>query len=98
MQITETLAEGLKREFKVVVDSGDIEKEMTSRLTELGRQVRLPGFRPGKVPMPVLRKRYGSSIMGEVIERAVNDSSAQAMRDHGLRPALQPKIEITSFK
>ncbi len=98
MQITETHSEGLKREFKVTVPSGDIEQQVQNRLAELGRQVRLPGFRPGKVPMTVLRKRYGSSIMGEVLERAVSDSSAQAMRDHGLRPALQPKIEIVSFK
>src|SRR5215469_2778572 len=84
MQITETSAEGLKREFTVVVGSGDIEEKVQTRLAEIGRQVRLPGFRPGKVPMQVLRKRF--------------DSSAQAMREHGLRPALQPKIEIVSFK
>jgi trigger factor len=59
--------------------------------------VKLPGFRPGKVPITVLKKRYGSSVMGEVIERAVNDSSSEAMREHKLRPALQPKVEIVSF-
>ena len=98
MQITETNAEGLKREFNVVVASGDIEQKVTDKLTEIGRSVRLPGFRPGKVPMQVLRKRYGPSVMGEVLEGAVSDSSAQAMREHGLRPAMQPKIEIVSFK
>jgi len=98
MQITETNAEGLKREFTVTVASNDIEKKMQDRLIEIGRTIRLPGFRPGKVPMPVLRKRYGASVMGEVLEKAVSDSSAQAMREHNLRPALQPKIEIVSFK
>ncbi len=98
MQITETNAEGLKREFTVTVASNDIEQKMQDRLSELGRTIRLPGFRPGKVPMPVLRKRYGASVMGEVLEKAVSDSSAQAMRQHNLRPALQPKIEIVSFK
>jgi trigger factor len=98
MQITETNAEGLKREFTVTVASNDIEQKMQDRLSEIGRTIRLPGFRPGKVPMPVLRKRYGASVMGEVLEKAVNDSSAQAMRQHNLRPALQPKIEILSFK
>ena len=98
MQITETNAEGLKREFTVTVASNDIEQKMQHRLSEIGRTVRLPGFRPGKVPMPVLRKRYGASVMGEVLEKAVSDSSAQAMREHNLRPALQPKIEIVSFK
>jgi trigger factor len=98
MQITETNAEGLKREFTVTVASNDIEQKMQDRLSEIGRTIRLPGFRPGKVPMPVLRKRYGASVMGEVLEKAVSDSSAQAMREHNLRPAMQPKIEIVSFK
>ena len=98
MQITETNAEGLKREFKVVVASGDIERKVADKLVEIGRSVHLPGFRPGKVPMQVLRKRYGASIMGEVLESTVSDSSEQAMREHGLRPAMQPKVEIVSFK
>jgi len=80
MQITETNAEGLKREFTVTVASNDIEKKMQDRLIEIGGTIRLPGFRPGKVPMPVLSKRYGASVMGEVLEKAVSDSSAQAMR------------------
>ncbi len=97
MQITETNAEGLKHEFKVTIGAADIARRVESRLHEIGRQVRLPGFRPGKVPLTVLKKRYGPSVMGEVIERAVNDSSSEAMREHTLRPALQPKVEIVSF-
>jgi trigger factor len=97
MQVTEISTEGLKREFKVVVAATDIESQMNTRLEELGRTVALPGFRPGKVPMPVLKKRFGQSVLGEVIERAVTDSSSQAMGERGLRPAVQPKIEITSF-
>jgi trigger factor len=97
MQITETNTEGLKHEFKVTIGADDIAQRVESRLRELGRQVRLPGFRPGKVPITVLRQRYGTSVMGEVLERAVNDSSTEAMREHKLRPALQPKVEIVSF-
>jgi trigger factor len=97
MQITETTSDGLKHEFKVIVGADDIAKRVETRLNEIGQQVRLPGFRPGKVPLTVLRQRYGSSVMGEVLERAVNDSSTAAMREHKLRPALQPKIEIVSF-
>lgn len=97
MQITETATEGLRREFKVVVPAADIEQRMTSRLSEIGRSVRLPGFRPGKVPMTVLKKRYGSAVMGEVLERTVNDTSGEALREQNLRPALQPKVEITNF-
>jgi trigger factor len=98
MQITETSADGLKREFKVVIAAADIAQKVDARLSEIGRNVRLPGFRPGKVPMSMLKKRYGAHVMGEVLEQAVGDSSAQAMRERGLRPALQPKIEIVSFE
>jgi len=98
MQITATGAEGLKHEFKVVFAADDIKARVEARLKELGRQARLPGFRPGKVPLPVLRQRYGSSVMGEVLERAVNDGSTAALREHKLRPALQPKVEILAFK
>jgi trigger factor len=80
-----------------VVPAADIEQRVTTRLTEIGRSVRLPGFRPGKVPMTVLKKRYGSAVMGEVLERAVNDTSGEALREQNLRPALQPKVEITAF-
>jgi trigger factor len=97
MEITETNADGLKHEMTVVVAAADIERRVTDRLSEIGRTVNLPGFRPGKVPLNVLRKRYGPSVMGEVLERTVSDSSSEAMRERNLRPALQPKIEILSF-
>ena len=97
MQVTETSAEGLKREFKILLAAKDIDEKMAGRLQELGQQVKVPGFRPGKVPLPVLKQRFGKSVMGEVLERAVNDSSNQAMNERGLRPAMQPKIEITAF-
>src|ERR1700749_2829975 len=97
MQITDTTAEGLKHEMTVVVAAADIERRVTDRLSEIGRTIRLPGFRPGKVPLTVLRKRYGPSVMGEVLERTVSESSTDAMRERNLRPALQPKIEIVSF-
>ncbi|HZB90881.1 MAG TPA: trigger factor [Stellaceae bacterium] len=97
MQITETSTEGLKHEFKVIVGAADMKQRVEARLHEIGRQVKLPGFRPGKVPLSVLRQRYGSSVMGEVLERTVSDTSGEAMREHKLRPALQPKVEIVAF-
>ena len=98
MQITETSTEGLKREFKVVVASQDIETRVNARLAEVAKTVRLPGFRPGKVPTAVVKQRYGDSLLGEVLEQTVNETSSQALSDRNLRPALQPKIEITSFE
>ena len=97
MQVTETHTEGLKREYKVLISAHDIEEKVTGRLEQLGAQVKIPGFRPGKVPMKVLKQRFAKSVMGEVLEQAVNDSSNQALSERGLRPAEQPKIEITSF-
>jgi len=97
MQITETNTEGLKREFTVTVEAADIERQVSAKLEELRQAVRLPGFRPGKVPLTLLRQRYGRSVMGEVLERTVNDSTAEAMRERNLRPALQPKVEIVHF-
>lgn len=98
MQVTQTSAEGLKHEFKVTVPAGHIAEKVLSRLTEVAATATLPGFRPGKVPMPMLKKRYGPSVTSEVVEAAVNDGTRQAIDDHKLRPALQPQINITSYK
>ena len=97
MQVTELSAEGLKREYKVVVEAAEIAGQVAHRLEELKDRIRMPGFRPGKVPIALLRKQYGRSVMGEVLEQAVNRGSQKAISDHELRPALQPKIEVTSF-
>ncbi len=97
MQVTETSAEGLTREFRVVVPAGELEDKVVTRLDELGRTIRLPGFRPGKVPMQILRRRYGASVLGEVLETMVQGSSADTIRERNLRPALPPKVDIVSF-
>jgi trigger factor len=97
MHVTETNAEGLKREFRVVVPAGELEEKVTNRLGEIGRTINLPGFRPGKVPMQILRRRFGPSVLGEVLESTVQGSSAEAIREHNLRPALPPKVDIVSF-
>jgi len=98
MQVTETKSEGLNRQFKVALPAKEIEEKISHRLQELAKTIKLPGFRPGKVPVSVLRSKYGPSVMGEVLERAVSDSSSQALAEKGLRPAMQPEIEITSFE
>ena len=97
MQVTETSAEGLKREYRVVVPAADVGGEVESKLDELRRTVKIDGFRPGKVPMSILRKRFGPSVLGEVLEGLVGRSSAQALEDQGVRPALRPDIEVKTF-
>jgi trigger factor len=97
MQITQKAVEGLKHELTVTLSASDIDAKVDHRLNELAGQVRLPGFRPGKVPFSLLKKRFGDSVLGEVLERAVNDSSQKAIEERGLKPALQPKIELKNF-
>jgi trigger factor len=96
MQVTETLSEGLKRGFTIVVPAADIEMRRTARLTDLGRTLRLPGFRPGKVPLPVVRQRYGTAVTAEVLEESVNRATQQVLSERGLRPAMQPKVDLIS--
>jgi len=97
MQVTEVANEGLKRAYTVVVPAGDIAAERAKRLAELGRDLRLPGFRPGKVPTKVVEQRYGQAVMGEVLEQSVSKATDLVVSDRGLRPALQPKIELVNF-
>ena len=97
MQVEQVAAEGLKREFKVTVPAGEIEQRVRTRLEKLAKTVRLPGFRPGKAPLPLLKKQYGRSILGEVLEEAVDEGSKRTIGDNQLRPALRPQIEVTSF-
>jgi trigger factor len=96
MNVTETSAEGLKREFTITIPASEVEEEITKKLGEIARVVRIPGFRPGKVPLPLLRKRYGPAVRGEVLEKSVQDSSVEAMRERNLRPAMQPRVELIS--
>ena len=98
MQVTETKSEGLSREYSISLPASEIEEKISHRLKEIAQTAQLPGFRPGKVPVSMLRKRYGPSVMGEILEKAVGDSSQQAMAEKDIRPAMQPEIEITSFE
>lgn len=98
MDVKETKNEGLKREYAVKLEAKAVNGEIDSQLKVMGGRVKMPGFRPGKVPMTVLKKRFGKEVLGEVIERTVNQSSQRVMKEKNLRPALPPKIEITSYE
>ena len=98
MQVQETSAEGLKREFKVVVPADEIESNVVQRLNEIGSAVKVPGFRPGKVPISLLKTRYGAAVRGEVLERTIQNSWQKALTEKGLRPATEPKVEIVTFE
>jgi trigger factor len=97
MQVTETLSEGLKRNYTVVVASADIEGKRTAKLSEIGRTLKLPGFRPGRVPLPVVRQRFGTAVMAEVLQQSVDEATQQVLSDRGLRAATQPRVDVVSL-
>ncbi len=92
MQVTETSAAGLKRELKVVIGQGELGERFQSRLDEVKDTVQLKGFRKGKVPVSHLKKLFGRSMMAEVVQQAVEETSRKAISDRNERPAHQPTI------
>jgi trigger factor len=94
MQVTETLSDGLKREFKVVVPAAELDAKVNERLGEMKDRVRINGFRPGKVPVAHLKRVYGRSAMAEVIEATVRDTNAQIVTERGFRLAADPKVTL----
>lgn len=98
MQVTETSSSGLKRELKVVVGQGELSERFTSRLDEVKDQVQLKGFRKGKVPIAHIKKLYGRSVMAEVVQQAVEETSRKVVQDRNERPAHQPSIDFTEDK
>jgi trigger factor len=98
MQVTELAADGLKRQFKIVVPAGDLSAKVDERLVEMARTAQMPGFRPGKVPVGLLKKQYGQALFGEAVEQAVNSSTAKAIEDRGLKPALQPRVDLKQLE
>jgi trigger factor len=93
MQVTVEAGEGLVRRMTVELTADDVEQKVDERLRDVARQARLPGFRPGKVPMRVLRQRFGEGVRGEVLGELVQSSFSQAVAEQQLRPAGQPEIE-----
>jgi len=94
MQVTETAAAGLKREYRVVVPATDLEARVNERLDDLKGKVQLRGFRPGKVPVEHLRRLYGKAAMAEVIEAAVREANSKIVNDHGFKLAVEPKVSL----
>ena len=94
MQVTETLNEGLKHEFKISVPATDLDAKADAKLVDLKDKVRINGFRPGKVPVSHLRKIYGRSVMAETIDQTIRDTNTQIFTDRGFRLATEPKITM----
>jgi len=96
MQVKETLSEGLKREYEVVVPAADLDQRVNAKLDEIKDRVNIAGFRPGKVPMSHLKRVYGKSVMSEVIQQAVNDSNQKILDDGKFKLAMEPKVTLAA--
>ncbi|MHC2578320.1 trigger factor [Bradyrhizobium diazoefficiens] len=94
MQVTETLSEGLKHEFKISVPASDLDAKAGAKLVDLKDKVRINGFRPGKVPVAHLKKVYGRSVMAETIDQTIRDTNTQLFSERGFRLATEPKITM----
>jgi trigger factor len=94
MQVQETLSDGLRREFKVVLPAAEIDAKVGVRLSELKDQVQIRGFRPGKVPVAHLKRLYGRSVTAETIDAMVSDANAQIIDEHKFRVATEPKVTL----
>lgn len=97
MQAVVLKEQGLTREIEVTVTAKEISERVDARLLEVVKTIQLPGFRKGKVPMAIAKQKYGRAVMGEVLELAVNETTEKVMKDKGLKPAMQPKIEVKEF-
>lgn len=94
MQVTETISDGLKREFKVVVPAEELDSRLVERLTSLKNEVRLKGFRPGKVPVNHLRKLYGKSAMAEIVQNMLGEVARKTLDERGERAATPPSYDL----
>lgn len=96
MEITQTVAEPLHREFRIIVEANDLDTRLTGRLEEMKSQIHLKGFRPGKAPVSFLKKTFGRKVMNEIVEQAVSETSQKALTDNALKPALPPAVEYVT--
>ncbi|MEO0653509.1 MAG: trigger factor [Pseudomonadota bacterium] len=96
MQVTETLNEGLKRAYQIVVTADELDAKVNEKLTEAQPEIEMKGFRKGKVPMALLKKQFGQRLLGEAMQEAVDGAMSQHFEDSGDRPALQPEVKMTN--
>lgn len=98
MNIAETKSEGLVREFAITITATDIETETQAKLAEIAKTANMPGFRPGKVPMAVVKTRFGAQVQGDAIKSALDEGARKAVEDNGLNLASQPSVDIKSYE
>jgi len=98
MQLTQTLSEGLQRQFQVTVPAKDLENRLNAEIETLKTKVRINGFRPGKVPTAHLKRLYGKSVMADVVQNTVSEANKKIVEDNGLKLAMEPQIDFPEDK
>ena len=98
MNIKETLSEGLAREYEITLTAAEMDEKISARLAEVARTANMPGFRPGKVPISVVKSRFGEQVKGEIIRTSLDDAAKKTIEEQELKLASQPKMDITSFE
>jgi len=96
VQVVEKSGEGLSRVYGVTIPAQDLSSKLEAKIAEIGPQLKLKGFRPGKVPIAHVRRMYGRDLMREIVQEALNESSQQALSDAKVRPAASPDLKLTS--
>ncbi|WP_370048178.1 MULTISPECIES: trigger factor [Salipiger] len=96
MQVTETLNEGLKRAYELILTAEELDAKVNAKLAEAQPEIEMKGFRKGKVPMPLLKKQFGQRLMGESMQEAIDEAMSKHFEDSGDRPALQPEVKMTN--
>ncbi|MDG2268479.1 MAG: trigger factor family protein, partial [Alphaproteobacteria bacterium] len=94
MKVTELKSEGLSKSYKIIIPSNTINEAIKARLTEVAATAKIDGFRPGKIPMSIVKNRFGSQVSGEIVEKQVSDSMRKLFTDKKIKPAMQPKVDF----
>ena len=97
MNITELKSEGLKKSFKVIVEKNDFAKEVDAKLAKIAKSAKIQGFRAGKAPLAMIKKKYENEVTAEALDNVIRNGSNKVLEDKKLRPATQPSIKIVSF-
>jgi trigger factor len=98
MQVTELDSKGLHKQFKITVDASRINESVEQELRNAGEKIKIPGFRPGNIPMKVLKQRYGKSVQADVLKNLINETTTEVIKERNLRPAQTPSINIQDYK
>ena len=97
MKVTVDSKKGLKTNLKVFVDKKTIDKKIGDRLIELSKTINIKGFRPGKVPVNVIKRQFGKAVYGEVLEKILKETSTKALEENKIKPAGQPKLDLKTY-